>query len=384
MGKNREIGILRGIAICAVVGIHTFSMGVSNVTAGMSSWAYEIFHSLLQFAVPCFIFISSVLLSYPLKGRKLDLKKFYSKKVLRIVIPYILWTLFYLGIKVVTEQLAISELFKAENWFLWIFVGKSYTHLYYMSVILQLYLFTPILLGFVQGIQKVFKKFDFIAVVIISIALQVGIYFLNRYYIRQYFPYQATMMIWYIYIILFGIWIGFNYERFKAGLKKYAPVVWFLYAFNTIISISYTVCLHLINKNDMSIKISTAWYQCNWFTYAIFTTLMLLWVCLMVSEHNIDNKITKVIEILGDYSFGIYLMHPVITFVLRKLIHITQPFLLLIILIICYSLMMLLCIGIIKILRMNKWTSIIIGEYTLWNKKNQQLKDCNDKYQERA
>ena len=364
MEKNREIGLLRGIAMCAVVGIHTFSICVSNVTSGKSAWAYLIFHSMLQFAVPCFIFISSILLSYTLYGKPLQLKKFYSKKFIRIVIPYVLWTLFYLVFKLVFRQLTFADLASLQNWWLWLGLGKAYTHLYYMSVILQLYLFTPILLGFTKLIQRIFKKFDFIAIVIIAISLQVGIYFLNRYFIYQYFKYQATMMIWYLYIILLGIWIGFNYERFKEGLKKYAVIVWGIFGVNAIIYIRYVICL------KKSIKINTAWYQCNWFAYALFATLCLFWICLMLKEKNVHNKVTKAIEVVGDYSFGIYLMHPVITFVLRKVIHISQPFILLVVILISYVAMMLMCIGIIKVLKLNKWTSIIVGEYKLWQKAN--------------
>ena len=364
MEKNREIGILRGIAMCAVVGIHTFSIGVANVTSGNSAWAYLIFHSMLQFAVPCFIFISAILLSYTLHGKPLQPKKFYSKKFTRVVIPYVLWTLFYIVFKLIFKQLTFSDLASWQNWWLWLGLGKAYTHLYYMSVILQLYLFTPILLGFTKLIQKVFKKFDFIAIVIISIGLQVGIYFLNRYFIHPYFKYQATMMIWYIYIILFGIWIGFNYERFKEGIKKYALIVWGIFGVNAIIYIRYIICL------KQSIKINTAWYQFNWFAYALFATLCLFWICLMLKEKNVHNKVVKAIEIVGDYSFGIYLMHPVLTFVLRKLIHISQPFILLIVILIGYVAMMFICIGIIKILKLNKWTSVIVGEYGLWQKTN--------------
>ena len=364
MEKNREIGLLRGIAMCAVVGIHTFSICVSNVTSGKSAWAYLIFHSMLQFAVPCFIFISSILLSYTLYGKPLQLKKFYSKKFIRIVIPYVLWTLFYLVFKLVFRQLTFADLASLQNWWLWLGLGKAYTHLYYMSVILQLYLFTPILLGFTKLVQRIFKKLDFIAIVIIAISLQVGIYFLNRYFIYQYFKYQATMMIWYLYIILLGIWIGFNYERFKEGLKKYAVIVWGIFGVNAIIYIRYVIYL------KKSIKINTAWYQCNWFAYALFATLCLLWICLMLKEKNVHNKVTKAIEVVGDYSFGIYLMHPVITFVLRKIIHISQPFILLVVILISYVAMMLMCIGIIKVLKLNKWTSIIVGEYKLWQKAN--------------
>ena len=371
MGKNREIGILRGVAICAVVAIHTFSIATTNVTTGAASWAYQFFHNLIQFAVPCFIFISSVLLSYPLKNNQLDVKSFYLKKVYRIVIPYLLWTLFYLVLKVVTGQLAVSELFQWKNWVFWITLGKSYTHLYYMSIILQLYLLAPLLLKVVKGIQNLFKKYDFIAVVVISIVLEVSIYLLNKKVIYQHFKYHSTLMIWYIYLILIGIWVGFNYERFKTGLKRHISLIWILFGINMIIYIGYVVL------KVKQVSFNTMWYQFNWFAYAMFAILVVFWICLKVTEKNIENPLIHWIELLGDYSFGIYLMHPVITWILRKLIHVTQPFLLLVILVVAYILMMLTCIGIIKILRMNKWTNIIIGEYTLWKKDKDIHKDIN-------
>lgn len=360
MERNREIGILRGIAMCAVVGIHTFSICVSNVKTGWSGWAYLIFHNMLQFAVPCFIFISSLLLSYTLQGNSLQLKKFYSKKWTRVVLPYILWTLFYLVFKLVFKQIAFSDLMIWQNWWLWLGLGKAYTHLYYMSVVIQLYLFAPLLLGFVRQIQKVFRKFDFIAVVILAIGLQVGIYFLNRYVIHQYFKSQATMMIWYFYIILIGIWAGFNYERFKEGLKKYQLMVWSGFGINLIFYIRYVICL------KKSIKISTAWYQCNLFAYSLFATLCLLLICVQLTEKKVQGKLVQAVQVVGDYSFGIYFMHPVLTFILRKFIHISQPLLLLVVILVSYGAIMLICIGIIKILRLNKWTSIIVGEYGLW------------------
>lgn len=373
MEKNREINILRGIAMCAVVGIHTFSICVSNVPSGRSGWCYLIFHRLLQFAVPCFIFISSILLSYTLHGNKLKLKPFYTKKFIRIVIPYLLWTLFYIVFRLVTHQLQIGELKVAGNWWTWLLLGKSYTHLYYMSVVLQLYLLTPLFLSFIRGIQRIFKKYNFAALVIIIMGLQVGVYYLNKYVIHKYFTYQATMVIWYLYMILLGIWIGFNYESFKKGLKKYSLIVWALFGVNTAVFIRYIICL----KKGTSIN--TACYQLNWFAYSLFATLCLMHICLIIKEKNVNYKLIKAVEVIGDYSFGIYLMHPVITYILRKFIHISQPYLLLVVIVISYILMMLLCIGVIKILKCNKWTSVIIGEYGLWGSRNKTENLCEYK-----
>lgn len=354
---NQEINLLRGIAICAVVGIHTFSIAVSNVTTGVGFYAYPIFHALMGFAVPCFIFMSSILLSYTLKGKPLNVSIFYKKKVTRIVIPYLAWTAIFMIFKIVIGERSLSDLANFKNWVNWVVFGKTYTHLYYIVIVLQLYLFAPLLLPFVKWLQVKSGAYDFWTILLTSIVLQVSFYFLNKFYISKFFKYQATMLIWYTYLVLFGIWVGYNYERFKKGLIRYSPIVWLLYSFNAIVYVAYKVCLM------RGTAISSTWYQMNWFAYTLLTTLILLWMCIVFRQDKVYEEPLKMIAILGDYSFGIYLMHPIITYFLRKWIHLTQPFGILIVLTIGYILMMISCIFIINLLRMNQWTSLIIGEY---------------------
>jgi len=69
-----------------------------------SYFVYLILNRLSQFAVPTFIFASCVLLSY-IHGdvfRSMTtekLKTFYRKRFVRIIPPYLIWTLVYVVVK---------------------------------------------------------------------------------------------------------------------------------------------------------------------------------------------------------------------------------------------------------------------------------------------
>jgi len=87
--------------ITAVILIHVTSHGVGTFDPTSTSYfVYLILNRLSQFAVPTFIFASCVLLSY-IHGdvfRSMTtekLKTFYRKRFVRIIPPYLIWTLVY-------------------------------------------------------------------------------------------------------------------------------------------------------------------------------------------------------------------------------------------------------------------------------------------------
>ena len=73
---NKKIQILRALAIIGVVMIHT------NVSGYPSAWI----RPFINYAVGLFIFCSGYLTKIEIK----DLKTFYKKRLIRVIIPYIL------------------------------------------------------------------------------------------------------------------------------------------------------------------------------------------------------------------------------------------------------------------------------------------------------
>ena len=69
--KLFEFENMRGIAILAVVIIHVTAGATITYTSGsISYFSYNIVNSFLQFAVPLFLFISSVVFKLEIKSKK--------------------------------------------------------------------------------------------------------------------------------------------------------------------------------------------------------------------------------------------------------------------------------------------------------------------------
>ena len=79
--RNNAIQWFRAIAIIAVIIIHTCPSGLWLVTC----------RPFLNYCVPLFIFISG----YLTKVDNNDWGGFFKKRIIRVMIPYIIWTIIY-------------------------------------------------------------------------------------------------------------------------------------------------------------------------------------------------------------------------------------------------------------------------------------------------
>lgn len=349
---NKELQILRGVALCAVVGIHTLSIGIKNTQIGtLGNWLFELVHTLLQFAVPCFIFISAILLSYPLKNKNLNVVEFYKKKIIKIVIPYLLWTLIYLIPQMMKGWIPFDRLVSFKSWLYWLTRGKAYDHLYFMSIIIQLYFVAPLLLILNRVIIKYAKRYSMFATLSIGISGQAAFYYFYKLYISRIFNQGATLIISYFFIVMFGIWIGFKYEQFWELIIKKRRVVLILFGISTIIYLGFMI------QRVLGEKLNSILYQFAWYGYTLMTSITLLMASYAIKKY----RLSKYIVWIGKYSFGIYLIHPIQTFFLRKIIQITNPVLLIILLVIVQVGIILSCGWFVKICLKCRFTSILFG-----------------------
>ena len=104
MRKNINVEMLRVISILMVILVHVLSefmkMGLYNAEAIMSFYAF------FKICVPCFLMIMGYLYNPNKKTKKVWLKNIY-----RLIIPLLLFSLFYqLFTEVVIEQKSLNEI----------------------------------------------------------------------------------------------------------------------------------------------------------------------------------------------------------------------------------------------------------------------------------
>jgi len=128
----------RIIAICAVVVLHTAAgVVLGNAIGSEYWWIGNLFDASVRWCVPVFVMISGALLLDPNKTE--DLKTFYTKRLSRIVVPILFWSVFYQLWVMRSEGSTPSMVMAVRH----LISGKSYYHMWFLYMIAMLYLFTP-------------------------------------------------------------------------------------------------------------------------------------------------------------------------------------------------------------------------------------------------
>jgi surface polysaccharide O-acyltransferase-like enzyme len=123
--------LIKGVAMLAVLLIHTMYFFDHNAYLNNNDTFLYIVNNLSRFAIPVFFICTGILLT-PIKNRK-ELPEFYKKKLWRIFVPYALVTLF----------LFLLNPDGFAQFFLDLIRGTGAVPFYFVIVLLQLYLIYP-------------------------------------------------------------------------------------------------------------------------------------------------------------------------------------------------------------------------------------------------
>ncbi|MCY9589276.1 acyltransferase [Paenibacillus chitinolyticus] len=303
--KIFEMDIVRAVAIMAVVLIHSTTEAAvypweGQVVPDEGSLSQIILFTLnraCQFAVPVFILISGLVLFYRYSG-SWSVKtavQFYKRRLWSVVVPYLIWSLFYYiynpWISGQPVELDAREFLGDIQW------ADTGYHLYFMIIILQFYVVFPVLMFLAK-----YKWFR-VSMVPLGILIQLGFYSYNHWVERiDHYPSLAPT---YFSFFLTGGFIGLYYDFFRQKMKS--VVSWALLVM--LVSGGTYVEMFLLNRYDNRMFENT-WYVIAMLFYATTVSVVLLGV----GKWLLDKLpgAAKWLLPLGSYSFGIYLMHPLI------------------------------------------------------------------------
>lgn len=277
---SNKIQICRAIAIIAVVIIHNCPQEYEGI----------VIRCFVNFAVALFIFLSG----YLTKLVNNDIKMFYKKRLLRVIIPYCIWSMLY-------------TIF-SNKWDSFIFnfiTGQCCSIYYFIIVYIQLTILTP---WVSRLIQSKYWKLGLL-ITPISIAIEY-IYTINNNSIV--FPFNALFFaVWFIFFYLEmcvrneNIKFSLNFKRlcclFIVGyvIQLIESIIWYVYG----------------NYNMATTQLKFSAILCS----VIVSIIAYLWI---IKEIKIShNKISNIFIVIGNYSFGIYLTHIALMGVLNKTVY---------------------------------------------------------------
>ncbi|WP_456273197.1 acyltransferase [Bacillus sp. AK031] len=303
--KNRieSIYFLRLIAMLLVVLVHV--TGTFYNTLPMEGDAFAKYHFLNRFIrieAGIFIMLTGLVFFYNYSKKKLTVPLFidyYKKRVLYIVVPYLVWAVLYefYAYYTINRELVFSEVLDR------ILHGQSYYQLHFIFLIVQFYLVFPVLMILAKK-SAFFRKYMWI----IGIVIGVAYYDINSTY--NLFSFKMFLSL--IGPYLLGGWIGMHYAEEKRKVNKVVSTVFFgavFLIFGSAISLLY---YHLYTIQ--SFHLEGIYYKIINTTYLVGGSYFLFRIAERLQKKASERAMTFVRNI-ALYSFGFYLIHP---FILRE------------------------------------------------------------------
>ncbi|MHC4397297.1 MAG: acyltransferase [Planctomycetota bacterium] len=292
MQQDRDISFdaFRGIAIIAVIAIHACDTVFFVRYPQLGQWSSFLlvaYRELLNFAVPAFIFISGYWLSKREVKSLKDYKTFLGRRLPRVLVPYLFWSLIILGSAVIkTGDINIYQIIRK------LLTGTASNVYYFIIVIVQLYIITPLL----QYINH--RPYGPMLIFILN-AVYLSALYLSRTcdtigHLPVYLPFCSWMLFYEI-----GLIIGNSDNKIFAQKNIH---LFILPAILLSMLISEMEGMVLLSKyNNLSFAISPVKYSS--FLYSI---------CIIAGFLFIRSRVKywpKFLVVVGNYSFGIYLIH---------------------------------------------------------------------------
>lgn len=276
-----EINYLRGFAILAVISIHVSAYFTKMDSINALTLVYMTIDAVSQFAVPAFIFISGFVL-YNKYNSNFDLKQFYLKRYKTIIPPYIIFSTFYIVVKLPVAKM-LHRTIDMDILHMYL-TGNALFHMWFFMLIIQLYILYPLILKIYNYSNNKSLALSFILSVLLS-------------------EYEVTS---YLFYFVLGMYLNNHYKNLLIH-KNYIVIPIFLIGTVTQIYVymdmyfSYELLMHIPK------------YIINTVTVVYFTVIFL--VLLEISHSLYNSKKLKSIDNLGSYSFAIYLIHALFIYI---------------------------------------------------------------------
>ena len=161
---NRKI---RAVAAIAVVAIHTCLGGYKGI----------VLRQFMNFAVALFIFISGYLTSI----NKIEIKTFYKKRILKVLIPYFIWSVLYTIACGTYKDFAINLL-----------TGRCCEIYYFIIVYIQFVIITPL----IAKMYTLKNNYLFWLITPVAVGIQYIQFFVGK---APVFPWNANnFLVWFV------------------------------------------------------------------------------------------------------------------------------------------------------------------------------------------
>ena len=286
--KLKQVNLMNVLLCSSVIMIHLTSSPLA-VLNKESFWYLIIFilNKSLCFCVPAFLFLSGFKLFNKYKDENIDIKRYATGRIKKILIPYAISLGIYFVYFLIKDWIDLNNLVE------YFLLGTLVAHFYYVIIALQCYVFFPL-------IKMIFEKYD---KWILLFSLLSTILFQTFVYFR----YSDRFIGAYVFYFVFGMFFA-KYSN-KINTTKLLK--------GLIIPFGVIACIHIglsyLSNIGKYIYLSSGLINIIYVTLAI---LVLYSICTII--YNNKEKQSKFIEIINADAYYIYLYHILLMHILQN------------------------------------------------------------------
>jgi peptidoglycan/LPS O-acetylase OafA/YrhL len=320
-----ELDIVRAFGIMAVVMIHATSSIVVRYDHHSTLYPLYVFLNIFsKFAVPVFIFLSGFVLFYNYYDKPFTAKTiggFYKKRMGKIIIPFLFFSFFYFGATRLiqfgfTDVQTFIGYFATWDFLNKLLIGKTYTHLYFVVIIIQFYVLAPFMLYAV-------KRFPLLGKHMVWIGLVTQWLFIYKLAIVFDLKFRASYAFTYMLYFTAGAFIGIYFMKLVEWIKvtkhNASPqkitawsILWTLFITSSLTDVYFYYRYYMDGKIIMSTKLLELVNEVHCLTAGIVLLQLSYWVYAAWNQTAV-----KALIHIGATSFGIYLIHPAVLYIYR-------------------------------------------------------------------
>jgi len=306
------IEYIRGISMMGVIGIHVGSQYLMNPMANLHMVA--LFEVATRFSVPIFFFISAFGLFYNLDIKeKFDYVSFLKRRWKTVFVPYLVWSLFYLGHDGWLYGVGFPD---PLHLLAILFFGNGKYQLYFLVILLWFYLLMPLWLRLMRVMTWPWLAFLLIVQVgfdywsSFSVPLNTFVYSLpDNSWLKPFFLYRLNYWVFhYVFIFMLGGYLAVHMEGFLEFMKKwrYPVIAAFWLSLAALLGYYYQI----INMNGYTPMeaVNTAHQLCP--AGIAYTIAASIFFFTIFTYNNYPEFLKQALHILGKHSYFAYLVHP--------------------------------------------------------------------------
>lgn len=297
--KKNYISILNVLACIGVVILHTFETGYTSD----ANFVFEVLIRAIAYcAVPVFFMITgATLIDY---RERYDTKTFFKKRLLKVIIPLIIWSIIYFIINFFKGKFSINDLsFKFV--FEYFFLVKTNPIFWFFVVIIGIYLAIPV----ISLIPQETRRKAFLYIIIITFVFNQFLPDL-LYHLNLNYNYDLKFPLTYSGWISF-IFIGYYIYKYEI-VKKHRVIIYVLGIIGFLTMVVPTIFISY-HKNE----------SCSWFDEyydapcVLYSASVFLFFKSKINNNQIVTKIMPFFNFVAPTTLGIYVLHIAIRDFLR-------------------------------------------------------------------